>query len=349
MRYPAAQIKKISTELLTCAGLRSDEAVRAADCLVTADMRGVHSHGVLHIRDICARIEKGTIRPEAEIKVVQTAPSAITVDADHCVGMTSAFLAMKKAVELAETTGIAMATIRNDNTYGMGAYYPMYAAEHRMIGFAVCNTKGYVAPYGGAEPVLGTNPISIAVPTERHGTVVIDMATSQAAVNKLALAMKEGRSIPENWAVGPNGERTTDPSVAYQGALLPFGGHKGYALQLGISLLAHALAGGAMDAENPRAWADAEIPCSFGCILCAVNISKFTDFGEFLLRADNLLDLVKNGKLAEGAKEILIPGERAVREYERSIREGVEMSDAVMADLRALCRRFSVEESAVDV
>ena len=342
MRYEVSYIETLVQDILEHAGLSEADAKNAADCLLMADMRGVHSHGVLHVKDICGRIKAGTIKTSANIKVIQTAPSAVTVDADHAVGMTSGIMAMKKAVELAENTGIAMATIRNDNTYGMGAFYPMYAAERGMIGIAVCNTKGYVAPFGGADPVLGTNPVSIAIPTGHHGMVVIDMATSEAAVNKIALAMKEGRQIPDTWAVGPKGEKTTDPAAAYQGALLPFGGHKGYALQLGISLLAHALAGGAMDVDNPKAWVDEDIFCNFGCVMCAIDISKFIPKEEFLARADALLDLVKSGKTSEGTAEILIPGERAAREYERSKREGVEISDAVMADLRTLCRTYGI-------
>lgn len=342
MRYQIAKVKQVGKEILIRAGLCSEDAENAMDCLLAADMRGVHSHGVMHIKDICARIEAGTIRKKPAIKVEQTAPSAAIIDADHCVGMTSGLLAIQKAVELAETTGIAMVTIKNDNTYGMGAFYPMYAAERNMIGIAVCNTKGYVAPYGGADPVLGTNPISIAIPAGTYGTIVVDMATSQVAVNKIALARKEGRQIPETWAVGPQGERTTDPAVADQGALLPFGGHKGFALQLCISVLAHALAGGAMDVENPRAWAEAEAECNFGCLLCAIDIRKFVDVETFQERAEALLKLVKEGKLSDGTAEILLPGERAAREYQRSEEQGVELPDEVVIDLRELSRQYGV-------
>lgn len=170
-------------------------------------MRGVHSHGITHLKDICDRIECGTINVAAEIDMKQTAASTLVVDADHALGMVSAMRTMEKCVEMAQNSGIAFATIHNANTYGYGAFYSMYAAMHKMIGFSACNTKAYVAPIGGSVPKLGTNPITIAIPSGKHPDFVLDMATSQVAVNKIALALKNGQSIPDSWAVGPDGEK----------------------------------------------------------------------------------------------------------------------------------------------
>lgn len=340
MRYPIESVKKLGVEILLRAGLRKEHAELCVDCLSVADARGVHSHGILHLKDICARIEAGTVAVTPEIRMEQTAPGAVTVDAGGAVGMVPALYAMEQCVKLAGETGIAAATVRGGNTYGYGAYYPMYAAEHGMIGIAVCNTKAYVAPWGGSVPTLGTNPLSIAIPAEKHPNLVLDMSTSQAAVNKIALAIREGRSIPEDWAVGPNGERTADPALAWQGALLPFGGYKGYGIQLVISLLACALAGGAMDRDIPRAWADADQPCNFGCFLTAINIERFMPLDQFKRRVDEQLTQVKNA----GAGEILIPGERGYREYRRSLAEGTELSDAVVCDLERLSVQYGAKE-----
>lgn len=343
MRYEIEAVRTFGRQILERAGLPEEDAFLCADCLVTADMRGVHSHGMVHLPDLCTRIDQGTITARPHIQIQQTAPGAITVDADHSAGMVSAMRAMEKCVELAGTSGAAFAAVRRSNTYGFGAYYPMYAAARGMIGFAVCNTKAYVAPYGGRTPTLGTNPLSLAIPAGRFPDLVLDMATSEAAVNKIALAMKEGRPIPDHWAVGPDGERTTDPALAWQGALLPFGGHKGYGLQLVISLLAFALAGGEMDRDLPRAWADAGAPCDFGCFLGAIDISKFLPLDQFRQRVDQLFEAVKGGGTAPWAAEILIPGEHAFREAQEARKNGVEIPPAAAAELRQLSGRYGVD------
>ena len=344
MRYPVDTIKNFALKVLTSAGMKKEDAEICADCLVTADMRGVHSHGMTHLKDICDRIEHGTIKIDSDIIIEQTAASALVVNANFSAGMVSAMHAMEKCVELAEKSGVAFTTIHNANTYGYGAYYPMYAAKKGMIGFSICNTKAYVVPYGGGTPALGTNPISLALPARRYPNLVLDMATSQVAVNKIALAMKMGKEIPADWAVGPNGETTTDPALAYQGALLPFGGYKGYGLQLVISVLAYALAGGAMDRDIPKAWVDVDKDCNFGCFMGAIDVSKFMPLDQFKQRADALFEEIKSGVVAPGVNEILIPGERAYLEEQRALEEGVELADVVMEDFSHLAARYGMEE-----
>jgi len=345
MKYGIEKVKNFCIQILNGAGLSENDAEICADCLVTADMRNVHSHGITHLKDICDRIEQGTIHVNADIKINQTAESTIVVDAGHSAGMVSAMHAMKKCLELAKKSGVSVAAIHNANTYGYGAYYAMYAAEHQMIGFSVCNTKAYVAPYGGAAPMLGTNPISIAIPAGQYPNLVLDMATSKVAVNKIALAMKEGKAIPDDWAVGPHGEKTTDPSLAYQGALLPLGGYKGYGIQLVISMLAFALAGGSMDRDIPKAWADTDQECNFGCVMGAIDISKFVSPEAFQQRADELLKWIKEGTTAPGVKEILIPGERAYQAAQSARKEGIEIPDIIMEELSQLSTRYKVKKT----
>lgn len=342
MRYPIEDLRRFGELVLTAAGMSQKDAAVCTDCLLAADMRGVHSHGMIHLKDLVNRISCGTIDPRAKVELVQAAPAIIRIDGHHCAGMVSGRKAMERCVELARSTGVALASICNANTYGLGAYYPLYATQNGMIGFAVCNTKAYVAPWGGSESVLGTNPLSVALPAGKYPDFVIDMATSQSAVNKIALAVKEGRSIPEDWAVGPDGERTTDPTKAYQGALLPFGGYKGYALQLLISVLAYGLAGGDMDRDIPKAWVDADQMCNFGCLMGAIDISKFLPVEEFKGKADSLFDVIKSGRAAEWSNGIRIPGENAAANIQTALTQGIELSDVVMDELRQLGESFHI-------
>lgn len=345
MKYEVSKIKSIGVELLHHAGLSISDAATCMDCLLTTDMRGVSSHGITHLKDICDRIDQGTIDVSAKIEMKQTAESTFIVNANHSVGIVSAMKTMEKCMELARKTGIALATIHNANTYGYGAFYSMYAADRQMIGFSACNTKAYVAPIGGSIPKLGTNTITIAIPTGKYSNFVLDMATSQVAVNKIALALKMGKSIPDNWAVGPNGEKTTDPSLAYSGALLPFGGYKGYGIQLAISLLAVALAGGDLDRDIPKAWADTDKECNFGCIMGAIDISKFVQPKSFCTRADELLEWVKSGHANSEMEKIIIPGERGYRQYSVAENEGIEITEKVIAELKQLSVRYNLSDS----
>lgn len=340
MKYNSEEVKQFAIAILQKAGMNAHDADICADCLITANLRAVHSHGITHLKDIVSRISHGTIQPRAIVEIQQTAPSTIRVNGNQCAGMVSGIAAMEKCVELAQNTGVSMAAIFNANTYGMGAYYPLYAVSKGMIGFAVCNTKAYVAPWGGVEPMLGTNPISIAVPAGNHPDLVIDMATSQSAVNKIALAMKEGRPIPADWAVDSDGNRITDPAKAYQGALLPFGGYKGYAIQLLISVLAFALAGGDMDKDIPRAWVDEEKPCNFGCIMGAIDISKFLPLDVFRSKVDLFLGELKGSRVAEGFETIRIPGEQAAANMQKALEEGIEISELVVSELQELGKRY---------
>lgn len=340
MKYNSEEIKQFAIAILQKAGMNAHDAGICADCLITANLRAVHSHGITHLKDIVSRIAHGTIQPRAAVEIEQTAPSTIRVNGNQCAGMVSGMAAMERCVELARSTGVSVATIFNANTYGLGAYYPLYAASKGMIGFAVCNTKAYVAPWGGVEPLLGTNPISIAIPAGKRPDLVIDMATSQSAVNKIVLAMKEGRQIPADWAVDSDGSRTTDPAKAYQGALLPFGGYKGYAIQLFISVLAFALAGGDMDKDIPRAWVDEEKPCNFGCVMGAIDVSKFLSPEVFRSRVDTFLDEVKGSRAAKGFEAVRIPGEQAYASMQKALEEGIEISDIVVSELLELGKRY---------
>lgn len=342
MNYQVAEIKHIGVQILTHCGLSVSDATICMDCLLSADMRGVKSHGITHLKDICDRIECGSINVKAEIVTRQTAESTLVIDANHSLGMVSAMKAMEQCVEIARKTGIAIATIHNSNTYGCGAFYSMYAAERKMIGFSACNTKAYVAPLGGSVPKLGTNPLTIAIPSGKYPDFVLDMATSQVAVNKIALALKNGESIPDSWAVGPDGEKTTDPEVAYQGALLPFGGYKGYGIQLAISLIAYALAGGDLDRDIPKAWVDVEKKCNFGCIIGAIDISKFVNPEAFCNKVDDLLEWVKTGHATSSTSEILIPGERAYQNYLESKKNGIEVTEREYEELNQLMERYHI-------
>jgi len=201
------------------------------------------------------------------------------------------------------------------------------------------------APWGGADPVLSTNPFSVAMPTEKNPMFVLDMATSLVAKGKISLALKEGREIPLGWALDKDGNPTTSAADANVGVLLPMGGYKGYGIGTMITLLCYALAGAAFDRDLPRVWdkdwLDREMNVGFfmGCI----DISKFTPLEEFKKRADYVIDFLKATRLAPGFDEILVAGEKEYRLTQQGLAEGIDLSEATLRDFKQLAERYQVD------
>lgn len=342
MNYPVEVIRKFGLQVFEKAGLSSEDAAVSMDCLLMADLRGMRTHGVTHMKDYCRRLSLGTTVAGVEPEIVETAPSALMVDAKHTIGMATGMKVMRRCMENAKKTGTCVAAVHNGCHYGLGAYYPMKAAEEGMIGFSFANTPPLVAPYGSAEPLLGTNPISIVIPAGRHPDLVLDMATSLVAKGKISLALKEGKQIPEGWALDKDGAPTTEPAAANVGALLPFGQHKGYALCLIVSILSFALSGADMDINIPRFFEETERLTNVGYFMGAIDISKFCPLDVFKDRVDRMFDVIKSSRPAVGFNGVLIPGELEVNMTQKSLNEGIDLSEATLRDFREMAQTFGV-------
>jgi LDH2 family malate/lactate/ureidoglycolate dehydrogenase len=342
MRYHIEDLRKFGTDILVKAGLPEKEAAINMDSFITADLRGVRTHGVTHLKEYCDRLRLGTAVSQSQMQIEQTSPTSIVVDAKHAIGMSAAMTVMELCVKKAEESGACFAAVKNGNHYGFGAYFPMYAAKKDMIGVSLCNTPHMVTPFGGAEPLLGTNPLSIAIPAGKHPDLVLDMATSLVAKGKISLALKEGKTIPLGWAVDKLGNPTTDPAAADVGALLPFGGPKGYAIGLIISLISFALAGGEMDINIPRSWQETDKLANTGYFMGAINIAKYVKPEIFKSRVDQLFDLIKSSRPAPGFEAVLIPGEIEYNMTQANIKNGIEISDAGLRDFKQLSERYGV-------
>lgn len=343
MKYPVETIRKFGSQIFEKAGLSPEDAAVSMDCLIMADLRGMRTHGTTHMKDYCRRVSIGTTAVGVEPEIVETAPSTLAVDAKHTIGMATGLKVMRRCIENAKKTGTCVAAVHNGCHYGLGAYFPMKAAEEGMIGFSFANTPPLVAPFGSAEPLLGTNPISIVIPADRYPDLVLDMATSLVAKGKISLALKERKAIPEGWALDKDGAPTTDPAAANVGALLPFGQHKGYALCLIVSLLSFALSGADMDIDIPRFFEETEKITNVGYFMGAIDISKFCPVDVFKSRVDRMFDVIKNSRPAVGFREVLIPGELEVNMTKKSLEEGIDLSEATLKDFRVMSEMYGVE------
>ena len=310
-----------------------------ADLMVRTDLRGVDSHGVGMLPTYQRWHRRGWIVPSAEPKVARDEGTTAVVDGQQAFGHYTATLSMELAIAKARAHGVGFVTCRNSNHYGAAANYSMMALAHDMIGLSLTNSGPAVVPTYGRQAMLGTNPISLAAPAKRECPFVLDMATSTVAIGKLSVAFRLGKPIPPGWALGPEGQPTTDPTVAYQtkhltplGATRELGGHKGYGLAVMVDILAGVLAG-ATFADVLRRDPDparADIGHFFG----AIDVARFRDLDAFKADMDDLLRALKDSPKAEGQDRIYVAGEPEWECEQRRRREGIPLAPGLVNQLR---------------
>ena len=343
MRYDSEVLKRFVLAVLSKAGIKKDEAEILTDSLIYADLRGINSHGISKLGIYMQRIEAGVVELGAEPEILAANESVITVDGHNGIGASIGIKVMDLCLERASKYGCCFATVKNGTHFGTGAYFTNHAAYKNMIGIAVCNSEAGVVPTGGARAMLGTNPLSVAIPAGKHPPLILDMATSTAALGKVRLAQKEGKTIPEGWAVDKYGNLTTDPhKVLNGGAMLAFGGPKGYALGLIIEILCSCL-GGALDSRRTYLLReDFEHSQNVGYFMGAFDIDKFLPFAEFIAKTDFMLDEFKNCPPAPGIKEVLLPGEIEHNTYLANLREGIPISETIKNDLIVVAEKYAI-------
>lgn len=339
MKYDLQKLKAFCAGIMQAAGLNDEDSEIFAESLVNADARGVGSHGVTRLTAYSRRVAEGLISADARPEIAEDGGSLLLVDANNGIGAVTAKKVMDLCMERAKETGCCFATVRAGNHFGYGAFFTEYAADKGMIGISLANAPCSMAPVGGRESMLGTNPLSVAIPAGEYRPLVLDMATSVVARGKITLAKKEGRTIPAGWGVDKNGVVTTDPGEVT--AVLPFGGAKGYGIALIIEILSSCLSGARPGKELTSMYDYTQVQNS-GFFLGAVNIEKIMPLDLFKASVDRLFASIKNSEKADGVKEIYLPGEIEFNKTVLSEREGVELSGAVAAELQALAERYHV-------
>ena len=325
---------------MTARGVDEDCAATVADMLVDAELTGVATHGVSRLAIYMERVDKGLVSKHNNARIVRESPSALVVDAGNSLGAVGATFAMDECIRKARETGCCFATVKNSNHFGAAAYYTRRAAEEGMIGFCCTNLTAKIAPHGAAEPFMGTDPISVAVPSD-GAPVVLDMTPSVVALGKLILAQKLGHDIPLGWALDRDGKPTTDPAAGRAGSLIPIGGPKGSGLALMVEVLSGILSG-AGTATHLHDLYEFDAPQGVGHFLGAIDVSHFLDLDAFRAGVSAMAAEIKALRTAEGVSEILLPGERAARSAEQKASDGIDVPDAVCAELAALGEPFGI-------
>lgn len=351
IRVQSEALKDFCARVLQQMDVPADDARITADVLVAANLRGINSHGVARLRRYVNGLRDGVMIAQPETEVVAETPTTIAFDAGGGLGQPVSYRAMERAVQKAKEFGAGFATVRNSNHFGIAGYYAMMALEHDCIGISTTNAAVLVVPTFGRDAMLGTNPISVAVPAGEEWPFVLDMATSTVPRGKLEVYRRLEKSIPLGWATDETGEPTTDTERVLEnlkeragGGLLPLGGagellggHKGYGLALLVDVLSGVLPGAAYaNLVYPQDEEGNPLPSAIGHFLGAWRVDAFRPVDEFKAAMDDLQRRLKNAPRAEGQDRIYIHGEKEYEETERRVRDGVLLNPKVTADLQKI-------------
>lgn len=310
--------------------------------LVEADLRGVHSHGVLLLPGYINRLKAGGINPHPAVRVVRDTAATALLDGDNGMGQVVARRAMGIAIDKARHAGMGGVGVMHSHHYAAGAYWAQMALAEDMIGLAMTNAGAHVAPWGGTSPRLGTNPWTIAVPAGAEYPIVLDMATSVVAAGRLVWALKRGEPIPADWAVDGAGAPTCDPAQGLAGRLLPTGAYKGYGLAVIVEALAGILTGASLSLEL-LAVRDPASPLNIGHFFQAIRVDVFMEIDRFRKRVDELVRALKQSELEPGSAEILLPGEREFRLERERRSSGIPLPVTLLKELQATGDQLSVQ------
>lgn len=335
------QLETFCTQVLEKLGVPRDEAEITSRTLVTANLRGVDTHGVLRLPLYAARLKGGAMSPAVNLTTEKETAATALLDGHDGIGQVVSYRAMEIAIRKAREAGVSYVAVRRSNHFGTAAYYAMMALEHDMIGLAFTNASPRLAPTGGVEKLLGNNPWCVAVPAGKRPPVVLDMANSIVAAGKIRVLQKEGKPVPEGWALTEDGEPTTDPAAAMKGILLAIGGYKGYGITLMVDLITGVLA----DSNyGPRVKVldQAVDPAGTAHSFMGISLAAFTDPAAFKARMDAYIDEIKSSKKAKGTEVIYVPGEPEHIRVQERMEKGIPLQAKVAEELRALGKDLGV-------
>lgn len=353
--YTYEELKNFTLSIFQKIGCSASDAQTATEVLLSADLRGIDSHGIARLSGYVRLWEAKRINTTPQLKIVHETPSTAVVDADAALGLVAAPYAMKIAIEKAKQAGTGWVSVENSNHYGIAGYHSMMALENDMIGISMTNASPLVAPTFSTERLLGTNPISIAIPAGEEAPFVLDMATTTAANGKLEILQRKNMDAPLGWIQDKNGVTTTNSNAAKEGgALLPLGSdrehgsHKGYGLGAVVDIFSAVLSGANYGPWVPPFVAflkpkENPVGKGIGHFFGAMRIDAFRDGSAFKSHMDNWIRTFKNAKVSEGNERVIIPGEPEMEMQQERLKNGIPLLEPVVNDLKELAQKFSLK------
>jgi L-2-hydroxycarboxylate dehydrogenase (NAD+) len=351
IRIGADEMRSFVTTVFQRLDVPAADADVAADVLVSADLRGVESHGINNLWLYVDPLRKGALNPQPDITLASETPITALVDGDGGMGLVVGVRAMELCIAKASEYGAGIATVRRSRHFGMAAYHAMLCLPHDMIGISLTNNAGIaMVPTFGNEPMLSTNPICVAVPTNKEIPYVLDIATSVVAFNKIGAALTKGEKIPLGWATDEQGQPVDDAQKAWEGKrILPLGStpegssHKGYGLGVLVDILCGVLSGGMYGnrayrnpSEDPK-WSE-----SSSHFFMALRIDSFRPIDEFKESMDDMLSALRNSAKAPGYDRIYTHGEKEDETFLERSQNGIPYHIAFVHKLRTLAGEFEI-------
>ena len=352
---PSSVLEEFSRKVLQKVGVPKDQASTAAKVLIWASLHGIDSHGVRNLKPMYIDpITAGKIKIDTEFKIINETPVSVVADGGSGLGLVAAEWAMQLAIEKAENSGICLVSMRNSHHFGPAGYYSMLAVPRNMVGLSM---SGYffaegseygVLPTFGNQPMLSTNPISIAFPSMSKPAFLLDMATSIVPYNRVLMMQEAGQPVPAGWGLDSNGQPTQDPAKLRQ--LLPLGGtretggHKGFCLGLMVEVFCAFLSGGWMDTSHTSKATDFNLfkQHNDAHFFGAFRLDLFRSPDDFKKDLDKFIDIIHAAPAEPGRDHVYYPGEVEHIKRKKRIESGIPINDHIWSDLRDLSIRFNV-------
>lgn len=334
-RIALADLSALATRALVASGASPSMALAAARTLVDADAQGLGTHGVARLSVYCDHLRTGRVDGAASPRIAREKGATCLVDAGGGLAFEAVAMAVGQAIKRARDFGIAFAGVTNSHHFGHAGFHLEPVAQAGYVGLAFSNTPAAITAWGGKRALYGTNPVAAIFPRDVHGEdadklpIVVDLALTEVSRGKILLAAKEGKPIPEGWALDSEGRPTTDPKVALTGSMFPVGGAKGAALALMVELLSVALTGAAFGFENDSYFEPGNKP-RIGHTFIAIDPDALAGHEVYEARTEALVAAML------GDAGVRIPGARRFAARAAARAQGVEVPDAILAQLRQL-------------
>lgn len=326
--------------LLYAHGVPHDDAAIVASCLVSADLRGVDTHGLCRLPIYLERLRRGLINPRPALAPRRVTPVAAALDGENGFGFVVGMRAMHEAIAMAREFGIGVVAARRSTHFGMAASYAMPAVAAGMMAMVFSNASRAMPPWGSRQMLLGTNPFCMAAPAGRHRPIILDMSPAVAARGKIRRAERRGETIPLGYALDAEGRPTTDPKAALAGGVvLPIGEHKGSGLAMFMDIFGGVISGAAFGGDVADQYQAFDRPQDVGHFFLAMKPDLFISEAEYRARIDTLIERMKASPVAAGFAEVLVPGEPEARFEAERRRSGIPYAASEVDALQEEAKR----------
>jgi len=343
-------------DVFVALGVPEKEVDICVDVLIASDLRGIESHGIGRLKYYYDRIRAGIQYPTTEMEVVSEGPATAMVDGHHGIGHVIAYRSMEMAMAKAKECGLGAVAVRNSTHFGIAGYYALMAAEAGMMGLVVTNARPSVAPTFSTQPLLGTNPIAFAAPSDGPHAFCFDGATSITQRGKVEVAARAGKPLEKEWVIGPDGKPMTDAEQVLgslgrgEAALLPIGGageeiggHKGYGLSAMVEILSASLSGGAFLSDLLGVAEDgSRRPHMLGHLFLAIDIDHFVPVGRSRETTGAIMRALAAGRLVRGADHVYVAGEKEHFIGAKIRAEGIPVNDGLRVELQTMRDELSI-------